>query len=184
MMAVWVSIKDPTCLAIRPTREESERALEEMMPLEDITSGSSIIQAGKQEEPLMSNQRQLLAELFEYLEVVHESLAQACSTLARLSRSLTSNQLKLVLQASIRPLVQLNALGGLLDEPKVGPRKAELPEDINKRVCLTMVADPNAKSLKKEQQNSPTHLLVATFSLKVMKRFWRWNHTVWHSGMF
>ena len=39
MMAVWTSIKDPTYLGIRPTREESKRALEEMMPLEDITMG-------------------------------------------------------------------------------------------------------------------------------------------------
>ena len=106
MTAVWASIKDPTCLAIRPTREESERALKEMMPLEDITLGSSMIETAEQEEPLTSNQRQLLADLFEHLEVVHESLIQVCSILARLSRSLTSTQLKLVLQASIRPLVQ------------------------------------------------------------------------------
>ena len=156
MTGVWASKKDPTCLAIRPTREESERTLKEMMPLEDITLGSSMIEAAEQEEPLTSDQGQLLVELFKHPEVVHESSGQACSILVRLSRSLTSTQLKLVQWASIRPLVQLNTLGGLLDEPRVGPRKAELPEDINERVCLKMIADPNAKSLKKGTTEQPS----------------------------
>lgn len=132
--AVWASIKDPTCLAIRLASEEAERALEEMMPLEDIPPGRTMAEAAELEGPLIDEQKQLMAELFQNLAVVHESTAQSCSIMARLSRSLNSSQLKLVLRASVRPLVQLNALGGLFDEPRVGPRKAELPEDINERV--------------------------------------------------
>ena len=69
-----------------------------------------------------------------------------------------------MLKASVRPLVQLNILGGLFDEPKTGQRM-ELPDNINER------ADPNAGSLAKEQMNSPTHLLAAAFSYKVLKKF-------------
>ena len=75
-----------------------------------------------------------MAELFENLEVTHESAAQTCSILASLSRTLGTNQLKLVLKASFRPLVQLNVLGGLLNEPKTGQGRTELPNDMNERV--------------------------------------------------
>ena len=106
--AVWKSIKDPTCLALRPASEETERALEEMMPPEDITSGKTVAEWAEQKGPLTEEQTCLLADLFDNLEVVHEASAQTCSFMARLSRSLNSSQLELVLWASIRPLVQLN----------------------------------------------------------------------------
>ena len=39
---VWKSIKGPTCLTLRPASKEIERALEEMMPPEDITPGKIV----------------------------------------------------------------------------------------------------------------------------------------------
>ena len=91
MATVPGAIKDPTCLALRPVTEEGERALEEMMPPEDIPRGGSIAAAVEEEGLLAEEQRQLLAELFENLEVIHESAAQTCSILARLLRTLGSN---------------------------------------------------------------------------------------------
>ena len=132
--AVWKSIKDPTCLALRPVSKEINRTLEEMMPPEDIMPGKIVSEQAEQKGPLTKEQRHLLADLFDNLEVVHEASTQTCSIMARLSRSLNSSQLELVLWASIRPLVQLNALGGLFDEPKTGPEQRELPDDIRERV--------------------------------------------------
>ena len=153
---VWKSIKDPICLTLRPVSEEIKRALEEMMPPEDIMPGKIIVEWAKEKGLLTKEQRHLLVDLFDNLEVVHEASTQTCSIMARLSRSLNSNQLKLVLCASIRLLVQLNTLGGLFDEPKSGPKQRKLPDDMTERIQLTMMADPALKLLAKEQPNSPT----------------------------
>ena len=168
---VWASIKDPTCLTLRPVSEEIEKILEEMMPPEDITPGKTVMEQAEQKGPLSEEQVHQIAELFENLEVVHEASAQTCSIMARLSRSLNPDQLDLVLQASIRPLVQLNTLGVLFDEPKAGQRQRELPDDIKERVQLIMMADPNSKLLAKEQPISPTCILTATFMFKILKKF-------------
>ena len=104
------------------------------MPPEDIMPGKIVAEQAKQKGPLTKEQRHLLVDLFNNLEVVHEAAAQTCSIMARLSRSLNLSQLELVLQASIRWLVQLNALGRLFDEPKMGPEQRELPDDIRERV--------------------------------------------------
>ena len=85
-----------------------------MIPPEDIPSRGNVAAAVKEEGPLTEDQRQLLVELFDNLEVVHESAAQSCGILARLLRTLSTTQLKLVLWASVRPLVQFNALWGPL----------------------------------------------------------------------
>ena len=170
---VWKCIKDPTCLTLRPASEETERVLEEMMPPEDITPGKIVSEQAEQKGPLTEEQRCLLADLFDNLEVVHEVSAQTCSIMARLSRSLNPSQLELVLWASIRLLVQLDALGGLFDEPKTGQEQRELLDDIRQRVRLTMMADPTLKLLAKEQPNSPTWILEATFTYKILKKFCR-----------
>lgn len=102
---IWKSIKDPTCLTLRPAIEETEKALEEMMPPDDITLGKVVLEQAKQKGRLTEEQRCLLAELFDNLEVVYEASTQTCSILAKLSRSLNLSQLELVLWASIRPLV-------------------------------------------------------------------------------
>ena len=66
---------------------------------------------------MTDKQRQLLTELFDDLEVVHKHLTRSRSILARLSRSLNRVQLMAVLKASVRPLIQINALEGLIDKP-------------------------------------------------------------------
>ena len=167
---VWKCIKDPTCLASRPVSKETKRALEEMMSPEDIMPGKIVSEQAEQKGPLTEEQRHLLVDLFDNLEVVHETSTQTCSIMARLSRSLNLSQLEPVLRASIRPLVQLNTLGGLFDESKPGQGQRELPDDMRERVWLTMRADPTLKLLAKEQSNSPTWLLVAMFIYKILKK--------------
>ena len=57
---VWVSIKDPSCLTLRPVSEEAERVLEEMMPPEDITLGKTVAEQAEQERPFTEEQMCLL----------------------------------------------------------------------------------------------------------------------------
>ena len=76
------SIKDPTCLALRPKTDACEELLEVLMPLEDAPTEEEVMASIEGETQLDMNQRDLLRELFEDLEVTHEHTARACSVLA------------------------------------------------------------------------------------------------------
>ena len=141
------------------------------MPEEDLPSASDVATQAQELDDLTLEQRELLTELFNKLEVAHDSLAKASSTLGRLSRSLSSKQLLTVLKASIHPLIQINALENFWKDPAVTQLKAELPEDIHRRVKLTMILDPMMEAMKRESINSPTCLLVATLAYKLLKKF-------------
>ena len=57
------------------------------------------------------------------------------------------------LKVVTQPLIQVNALEGLLDKVKI-PRKVKLPDDVGARVQITMTPDPKAKSLQKEKKTA------------------------------
>ena len=50
------SVVDPRCLALMPRTKEREQLLEEVMPLEDIPSGSTVISSVEEIMPLTDNQ--------------------------------------------------------------------------------------------------------------------------------
>ena len=129
--------------------EEIEGLLEEMMATEEIPSGSSVIAMIEDIEPLTANQRNMIGELFDDLEVAYDNMARACSMLSSLSRSLSSTQLMLVLKASIKAMIQLNAVQSFLNSPVITKRKTELPDDRTTQVKLTMILDPNSEHIKK-----------------------------------
>ena len=131
------AIKDPSLLAICPPTEEREAKLELLMPPAEIPSGEEVAEELDLVEPLTEEQRQLIAETFEELEVAYEHISRSCSSLAILSRSLNSRQLLALLKASIRPLAQLNMVLGLFDEPIKSQKRIELPDDKGARVKLT-----------------------------------------------
>ena len=164
------AIKDPTGLALRLKTDAPEELLEVLMPLEDAPGSEETMASIQGETPLNRDQRNLLRELFEDLEVAHEHTARACSMLVCLSLSLTAPQLMATLKAVTHPLIQVNALEGLLDKVKM-PKKLDLPDEIGARVRITMTPDPTAKSLQMEKDNSPTRLLAATVAYKILCRF-------------
>ena len=167
---VTCAISDPTCLALRPKTDVRKELLELMMPLEDVPEGDEVAASIQGNTPLTENQRGLLRELFEDLEVAHEHMARACSILALLSLSLTAPQMMATLKAATHPLIQVNALQGFLDKVKT-PRKMELPDDMGSRVKLTMTPNPKVECLQKEKDNSPTRLLAATLTYKILCKF-------------
>ena len=118
-----------------------------MMPLEDAPTEEEVMASIEGETQLDINQRDLLRELFKDLKVAHEHTAQACSVLARLSLSLTAPQLMATLKAATRPLIQVNALEGLLDKIKT-PKKMDLPDEINTRVLITMTPTRHPKTCR------------------------------------
>ena len=167
LRAIW----DPSCLAMRKQTEEIEAKLEEILPESDIISSEEIIRDIDEVEPLTKEQRQDIGEVFENLEIAHEHLSQSCGLIGALSYSLSSKQLLLLLKASIRPLVQVNNLGGFLEEPKASTTGSDLPESTHDRVYATMIPAPSAESIRSEKVNSPTWLLAATLAFKILHKF-------------
>ena len=114
--------------------------------------------------------QKVVAEIFESLEIAHDQIATACGLLGRLLRTMRPDQLMTVIQASIRPLIQLKALTPLdtVTTPKKPP---ELPDDQSDRVKMMLVPDPMAPLLRKEKANSPTRLLAASYAFKILNKF-------------
>ena len=69
------SIKDLTCVAVRPKTEVREELLSVLMPLEDAPTEEEAMASIKGRSQLDRNQRELIRELFEDLEVAHEHTA-------------------------------------------------------------------------------------------------------------
>ena len=169
--AVLEAIKDKACTVLMPPDSNKEEILEAMMPETETPDLEDLLSNTEELGDITSNQKELLGELFEELEMAHESLTRACSTLGRLSRGLSGRQLLLTLRASIRPLVQLNIVEKFWKDPAQKSRKTDLPDDLHHRVALTMIPDTSAEIIKKENNNSPTRLLAATLAFHILKRF-------------
>ena len=133
------------------------------------------------ETPLNKNQRDLLRELFKDLEVAHEHTARACSVLARLSLSLTAPQLMATLKVVTCPLIQVNALEGLMDKVKI-LRKAELPDDVEARVQLTMTPKPAVETLTERKGQEPNPVVGSHTGIQNTMQIWKWNNTTRNAG--
>ena len=142
------SIKDTSCMVLMPQTDDREERLEAIMPKLDLSNVSNIVTQAEQLGDLTQEQKELLGELFNELEVAHESLARASGTLGRLSCSLSGKQLLVVLKASVHPLIQLNTLENFWKDPGLSQQKAE------------------ARKL-----HSLTHLLAATLAFKLLRKF-------------
>ena len=124
----------------------------------------------KETDTLSGSDQELIAELFDTLEAVHDQLTMASGLIGRLARTLKPNQLMVVLKSSIRPLIQLRTAAGV-DIEATTSRSAELPETQAERIEIMITPDPNAPHLKKEKINSPTRLLAATYTFKIVNTF-------------
>ena len=149
------SIKDPTCLAIRPQSEEIEGLLKEIIPSEEIPSGDSIIRSMSDEIILSDQNRELITELFELLEMVYDHIGRACRLIGALSRTLNSSQLFTVLKASVWPVVHINALPKFVEQASQEIRPSSGPEDRTERIRLTMV--PNMSPSTSRKKNPTAH---------------------------
>ena len=164
------AIKDNCFKVLLPRSDELDQMLEEIVPIDEIPRAPGVIQMAQTEEMLTKADQIVIAELFEALEVAHDQMATACSLLGRLFRTLKPEQLMIIIKASIRPLIQLNATAGL--DVTVAARKSlELPDDQTEWVKIMITPDPEAPLLRKEKINSPTQLLAATYAFKILTKF-------------
>ena len=107
--AIW----DKHFNVLLPRSDELDQIFEEIIPNEEIPGTPEVLHAAQREGEMSETDQKVVAELFESLEIAHDQMVTACSLLGRLSRTLNSDQLMKIIRASIRPLIQLNALTNL-----------------------------------------------------------------------
>ena len=104
------AIHDKNFNTLLPRSDALDETLQEIMPNEELPEASEVIRTMQMREEMSKDDQKIVAELFSNLEVAHNHMATACSLLSRLSRTLKPPQLLTIIQASIRPLIQLKTL--------------------------------------------------------------------------
>ena len=120
-------------------------------------------------EPLSNEARTTLTSLMEHTAEVHYQAAQAAKNLAQLSKTCTSSKLMIIMKFAIRPLIQLEGTPGPVGEQRTPVRKRDLPEEIEARINLTLLPNPDTDSLKRESATSPTRLLAGIVFYQIKK---------------
>ena len=164
------SIRDKHFNTLLPKSDVIDKILKEKLSSEDIPEATEVLKTAQRERKMSTQDQELVAELFSNLEVAHEHATIACGLLSRLSRTLQPEQLITIVQASIRPLVQLTTPVSL--ESLCGTKDPqELPEEQPERVKILLTPDAHATLLQREKPNSPTRLLAATYAYKILNKF-------------
>ena len=163
------SMGDPYGLAIREQTEEVETMLEVSMPEEDLPETDEMIRWASSMEPLSDKSKNTLTSMMEQISEAHYQAAQAAQNLADLSKKCTPGQLMTIMKFAVRPLVQLEGTLQPIWEHTTSRRKKDLPEEIENRVNLTLLPNPNADSLKRESATSPTLLLAGIVYYQIKK---------------
>ena len=164
------AVKDKEFKVLSPHTEDTEALLEELLSSSNLPPASNVVRAVREADTLLGSDQELIAELLDTLETVHDQLAMVSGLIGRLACTLKPNQLMLVLKSSIRPLIQLRTAAGV-DIETTTSRPTELPEKQAKRIEIIITPDPNAPQFKKEKINSPMRLLAATYTFKIVNTF-------------
>ena len=143
--------------------------LEVSMP-EDLPEPEEMVRWASSIEPLSDKSKTTLIKMMEHLSEAHYQAAQAAQSLADLSKTCSSNQLMTIMKFAVRPLVQLE---GTLEHMRVEStsqrKKRDLLDEIESRVNLTLLPNPEADSLKRESASSPTLLLMGIIYYQIKK---------------
>ena len=164
------AIRDKCFNVLLPRSDKLDQILEEIIPNEEILAAQEVLRVAQKEGKMSETDQKVVAELFKSLEITHDQMVTACGLLGRLSRTLNPDQLMTIIKASIRPLIQLNAMTAL-DTATASKKPPELPQEQSERVKLMLAPDPRASLLSKEKINSATRLLAATYAFKILNKF-------------
>ena len=83
------SIKDPTCMALRPHTDKTKGLLEDIMLSEDIAYGDTMARMVGDIKPLNYDQKDMIIELFDDLKVAHKRMACVSGRMSSLTKTLT-----------------------------------------------------------------------------------------------
>ena len=144
------AIKDKEFTVLLPRTEETEALLDELLPENDIPSATDVTQAVREIDTLSKEDQEVIAEVFDTLEVVHNQLATVSGLIGVLARKLKPKQLMIVLKSSIRPLIQLRPIAGVDLEASTS-KATELPEKQTRNIEMLITPDPNTSAFKRRK---------------------------------
>ena len=113
----------------------------------------------------------MICELFKTLEMAYDHIRRACGLIGALSKKLNSSQLMTVLKASVRLVIEVNALPDFTQQVTQMVKPTDIPEDKTERIRSTMTPNAGSQYLRKEKPNSPSRLLAATLAFKIRNKF-------------
>lgn len=170
VIAVLHAIPDCTCLAMWPQTSQIEGMLEDIMPKEDIPISKKMAVEDLNIWLLMYDQKDMIVSLFDDISVAHEHLTRAASMMSSLCKVLNPQQLMLIMQSAVYPLIQLNALPGLFNLPSKKECK-ELPDDHTEQVHDMMILNTKEETFLKEAHYNSKCLLAVTVAFYVDRSF-------------
>ena len=137
---------DPYGLALRPQTEEIENKLELVMPDEDITEPPELLQMIGNINPTSDKAKDTLIAMMDHMAEAYYHVAQAAEQFTQIVHECSTEQLMLIMKYAVRPIIHIESNIGT--EYKVPRRKKDLPDDITRRVNLTLLPNPMAGLLK------------------------------------
>ena len=144
--------------------------LEVITPEEELPEPEEMVRWANSIEPLSEESKAILIKMMEQLSEAHYQAAQAAQSLADLAETCSPAQTMTIMKFAVRPLVQLEgALGQTGIESTPQRKKKDLPEEIEERVNITLLPNPEADLLKRESATSPTLLLAGIVYYQVKK---------------
>ena len=168
-MKVLRAMGDPYGLALRPQTEEIENRLDLAMPEEEVTESQDLLQMIGNIEPISDKAKDILITMMDHMAESYYHAAQAAEQFTQIAHESSTQQLMLVMKYAVRLMVQIE--GTIGSGQKVTEKKIDLPEDITRRVNLTLLLNLMADSLKWELKSSPTRLLAGIVYYQIYKYF-------------
>ena len=123
------------------------------------------------ERTLLDEEREMICKLLKTLETAYDHIGRACGLIGALSKKLNSSQLMTELKASVRPIIQVNALPHFKQEVTQQTKPSNVPEDRTEQIIATMTPNAGSQYLRKEKPNSHSRLLAATLAFKILNKF-------------
>ena len=137
---------DPYGLALRPQTEAIEDRLELAMPKEEIMETQELLQMVGNIEPISDKGKDMLIAMMDHTAETYHHAAQATEQFTQLAHECLTRQLMIVMRYAVRLIIQIE--GTIGSGQKVTEKKKDLPEDMARRVNLTLLPNPMADSLK------------------------------------
>ena len=132
----------------------------------------SILAAMPNFAAIQGDQREMVCELFDSLQIVHTAIADIAGTLATLGRTLDPKEFQFLLKHSVHPLVQLQVPACLCHPGELKFVKEHLTDNELYEQCgvNTVLPRPHHTDLDQVPAKHPTRALASAIHYQLRKR--------------
>ena len=139
------------------------------MPEEEVTESQDLLQMVRNVEPISDKAKDTLIAMMDHMAEAYYHVAQAAEQFTKIACECSTQQLMIIMKYAVQPIIQIE--GTIATGQKVTGRKKDLPDEITRRVNLTLLPNPMAELLKCEPKSSPMKLLARVMYYQVCKNF-------------